>query len=137
MENLSGGDCCDCDCDCCCDGGKTKSTPNLGFRLRLEFDKRQDSRQSPAMYNQTQQRGRSKSADSREENIKCKRCVSNNKEPISNPAAHQGTIWLGGFWLSWVTTIQLLSNITNIESKKGYFMDIVKLQSKSKIQTRS
>ena len=44
MENLSEGDCCDCDCcdcDCCdcdCDGGKTKSTPNLGFRLRLEFD---------------------------------------------------------------------------------------------------
>ena len=35
MENLSGGDCCDCDC---CDGGKTKSTPSLGFRLRLEFD---------------------------------------------------------------------------------------------------
>ena len=35
MENLSGGDCC---CDCCCDGGKTKSTPSLGFRLRLEFD---------------------------------------------------------------------------------------------------
>ena len=33
MENLSEGDC------CCCDGGKTKSTPNLGFRLRLEFDK--------------------------------------------------------------------------------------------------
>ena len=26
-------------CDCCCDGGKTKSTPSLGFRLRLEFDK--------------------------------------------------------------------------------------------------
>ena len=42
VENLSGGDCCcDCDCDCCCDGGKTKSTPSLGFRprLRLEFDK--------------------------------------------------------------------------------------------------
>ena len=41
MENLSEGcdcDCCDCDCDCC-DGGKTKSTPSLGFRLRLEFDK--------------------------------------------------------------------------------------------------
>ena len=38
MENLSEGDC-DCDC-CCCDGGKTKSTPNLGFRLRLEFDNR-------------------------------------------------------------------------------------------------
>ena len=37
MENLSEGDCCDCDC-CDCDGGKTKSTPNLGFRLRLEFD---------------------------------------------------------------------------------------------------
>ena len=37
MEYLSGGD---CDCDCCdCDGGKTKSTPSLGFRLRLEFDK--------------------------------------------------------------------------------------------------
>ena len=38
MENLSEG--CDCDCDCCCDcdGGKTKSTPSLGFRLRLEFD---------------------------------------------------------------------------------------------------
>ena len=34
MENLSGG----CHCHCCCDGGKTKSTPNLGFRLRLEFD---------------------------------------------------------------------------------------------------
>ena len=31
MENLSGG--------FCFDGGKTKSTPNLGFRLRLEFDK--------------------------------------------------------------------------------------------------
>ena len=40
MENLSGGDCdCDCcDCDCDCDGGKTKSTPSRGFRLRLEFD---------------------------------------------------------------------------------------------------
>ena len=37
MENLSGG-CCDCHC-CDCDWGKTKSTPSLGFRLRLEFDK--------------------------------------------------------------------------------------------------
>ena len=36
MENLSEG--CHC-CDCCdCDGGKTKSTPSLRFRLRLEFD---------------------------------------------------------------------------------------------------
>ena len=33
MENLSEG-------HCCCDGGKTKSTPSLGFRLRLEFDKK-------------------------------------------------------------------------------------------------
>ena len=33
MENLSEGHC------HCCDGGKTKSTPSLGFRLRLEFDK--------------------------------------------------------------------------------------------------
>ena len=32
MENLSEGHCCDCD------GGKTKSTPSLRFRLRLEFD---------------------------------------------------------------------------------------------------
>ena len=44
MENLSEGHCCDChccDCHCCdchCDGGKTKSTPSLCFRLRLEFD---------------------------------------------------------------------------------------------------
>ena len=37
MENLSEGHC-HC-CHCCCDGGKTKSTPSLGFRLRLEFDK--------------------------------------------------------------------------------------------------
>ena len=36
MENLSGG--CHCCCDCCCEGGKTKSTPSLCFRLRLEFD---------------------------------------------------------------------------------------------------
>ena len=38
VENLS--EVCDCDCcDCCdCDGGKTKSTPSLGFWLRLEFD---------------------------------------------------------------------------------------------------
>ena len=35
MENLSEGH---SDCDCDCDGGKTKSTPSLGFRLRLEFD---------------------------------------------------------------------------------------------------
>ena len=34
LENLSGG----CHCCDCCDGGKTKSTPSLGFRLRLEFD---------------------------------------------------------------------------------------------------
>ena len=37
LENLSGG--CHC-CDCCCDGEKTKSTPSLGFRFRLEFDKK-------------------------------------------------------------------------------------------------
>ena len=36
LENLSGG----CHCCDCCDGGKTKSTPSLGFRLRLDFDKR-------------------------------------------------------------------------------------------------
>ena len=28
-----------CSCSSSCDRGKTKSTPSLGFRLRLEFDK--------------------------------------------------------------------------------------------------
>ena len=40
MENLSKGD---SDSDSDCDGGKTKSTPSLGFRLRLEFDKKKNS----------------------------------------------------------------------------------------------
>ena len=52
MENLSEGcchcDCCDVDCDCCdCDRGKTKSTPSLGFRLRLEFDKNPRNPRNP------------------------------------------------------------------------------------------
>ena len=36
VQNLSEGHCCHCCCDC--EGGKTKSTPSLRFRLRLEFD---------------------------------------------------------------------------------------------------
>ena len=32
------GNCCSCCCSSCCDRGKTKSTPSLRFRLRLEFD---------------------------------------------------------------------------------------------------
>ena len=46
MENLSEGDCDCCDCCDCCDGGKTKSTPSLGFRLRLEFDNKTGSLRS-------------------------------------------------------------------------------------------